>query len=152
MRIDVHDRRGRPRIRIRVDPANPPSVVRTAEPESTAIALVWNQATDDRGQLRRCPVCGHGELFVRRAIPQVTWFAVVVGLGLAAVLFTYGKALSTPALIALALLLVADVLIWRYAPRTIVCYRCDARFSQTPIPQGLKPWDPTKATTREAPR
>jgi len=145
MRIDVHDRRGRPRIRILVDPANPPSVVRTPEPGSTAIALDWDRATDDRGLLRRCPVCGHERLYVRRAIPQITWFAAVVALGLAALLVTYGDELSTPVVVALALLLIADLLIWRFAPRMIVCYRCDAHFRQTPVPRGLGPWDPARA-------
>ena len=145
MRIDIHDQRGRARIRALVDPAHPPSVVRTPEPGSTAIALDWNQATDDRGLLRRCPVCGHDDLYVRRTIPQITWFAAVAGLGLAAVLFTYGQALSTPTLIALALLLIADLLIWRFAPRMIVCYRCDAHFRHTPVPAGLGPWDPALA-------
>lgn len=145
MRIDIHDQQGRARIRILVDPAHPPSVVRTPEPASTAIALDWNQTTDDRGLLRRCPVCGHEGLYVRRSIPQITWFAAVAGLGLAAILFTYGQVLSTPTLIVLVLLLIADLLIWRFAPRMILCYRCDAHFHQTPVPPGLEPWDPTRA-------
>ena len=160
MRIDIHDRRGRPRIRILVDPANPPSVVRTPEPGSTAIALDWNQATDDRGLLRRCVVCGHPELYVRRAIPQITWFAAVVALGLAALLVTYGDELSSPVVATLAVLLLADLLIWRYAPRMLVCYRCDAHFHSTPVPHGITPWDPARAVapgagtpaSREAPR
>ena len=124
-----------------------------------AIALDWNQATDDRGRLRRCPVCGHAELYVRRAIPQITWFAAVVALGLAALLVTYGSRLSVPVVATLAVLLIVDLLIWRFAPRMMVCYRCDAHFHQTPVPRGLSPWNPARAvspsggpsTSREAP-
>ena len=146
MRIDVYDHWSRPRIRIRVDPSSPPSVVRTPDPESTAIALDWNQTLDDRGRLRRCPACGHTVLYVRRALPQkTTWFAAVAALGLAAVLFTYGDTLSTPTLITLGILLAADLLIWRFAPRPLACYRCNAQFRETPVPHGLSAWDPALA-------
>ena len=148
MRIDIHDHRGRPRLRVLVDPANPPSVVH-AGADGPSIALDWNQAIDDEEQLRHCPVCSHPDLYVRRAVPQVTWFAAVVAVGIVVLLFTYGVQLSAPALGGLLLLLVADLLIWRLSPRMLACYRCDAWFRQTPIPADAKPWNAARAPTPE---
>ncbi len=132
-----------------VDPANPPSVVQSIDGQGPAFALDWNQATDDVGQLRRCPVCGHAELYARRTMPQMTWFAAVVALGIVVLLFTYGGHLSPPMLGLLLLLLVVDLVIWRWAPRMLACYRCDAWFSQTPIPRNIGPWDATRALASE---
>ena len=146
MRIEIHDRRRRTRVRVYVDPARPPARVPlagragSADPAGPALVLDWNQTLDDAGRLRRCPVCGGDRLYRRRAVPRLTLFAVVLATGVAVLLLTYGPALSRPVVAGLILLLAADLAIWHFVPEEVGCYRCRARFSGTPVPRQLKTW------------
>ena len=127
MRIHIKDNQGRPRLTVHIDPAQPPTVVQATDHRGPAISLSWDQALDDHGRLRRCPVCGCADLYRRKQVPQLTVFALIVAAALIAMVF-YGFGLSGPALIVLALVLILDLLIYLYARRYLVCYRCGSEF------------------------
>lgn len=152
MRIEIKDNQGKPRLTVHVDPASPPTVVKADDGRGPAISLDWDKALDDEARLRHCPVCSCPDLYVRKLVPQLTVFALIVAAGALSSLF-YGLGQSRPALIVLTLVLAFDLLIWLYAPKTLVCYRCGSEFHQTPIPAGTRPWDATTAERhrREAP-
>ncbi|MEO1236854.1 MAG: hypothetical protein AAFX76_08715 [Planctomycetota bacterium] len=144
MRIDLKDRQGKPRLTLHVDPARPPTVVKTDDGRGPAVSLDWDQALDDKGFLRRCPVCGCPDFYVKKQVPQLTVFALIVAAAVIAMIF-FGFGQSRAALIVLGLVLAVDVLIWLYAERTLVCYRCGAEFRQTPLKRSDRPWDATLA-------
>jgi hypothetical protein len=144
MRIEIKDNQGKPRLTVHVDPSHPPTMVRTDDGRGPAINLDWDRALDDEAQLRHCPVCSCEDLYVRKLVPQLTVFALIVAAGALASLF-YGFGQSRPALIVLALVLGFDLLIWLYAAKALVCYRCGSEFHQTPIPAGRRPWDANTA-------
>ncbi|MFP4144618.1 MAG: hypothetical protein ACLFV3_05700 [Phycisphaeraceae bacterium] len=140
MHIDLRDRNRRPLFQVQADMAHLPTVVRAAGDERRAVHLDWDRAMDDGGRLRRCPACGCGELFVRKRVPQVTVFvAVLLSAAAAMVLFGYGRA--NLAIITLAVVVVADVLIFLFAPRSLVCYRCHSEYRGIPIAAGHSRWD-----------
>ncbi|MEO0514790.1 MAG: hypothetical protein AAF086_05780 [Planctomycetota bacterium] len=140
MRIDIKDNLGNPRLTVHVDPANPPTIVKASDGRGPAISLDWDKTLDDEGNLRQCPVCSCPDFYVKKNVPQLTVFALIVAAAVIAMVF-YGFGLSAPALIVLGLVLGFDLLIYLYAERYLVCYRCASTFHQTPLLPTDKPWD-----------
>ncbi|MEM8738300.1 MAG: hypothetical protein AAGG38_07460 [Planctomycetota bacterium] len=140
MRIDIKDEQGKPRLTVHLDPSHPPTVVKADDGRGPAVTLDWDQALDDKGFLRHCPVCSCPEFYLRKQVPQLTVFALIVAAAvLAMVLFGYGQ--SGPALIVLGLVLAFDILIWLFAERVLICYRCQSEFRQTPLKPTDRGWD-----------
>ncbi|MEM9883495.1 MAG: hypothetical protein AAF800_11305 [Planctomycetota bacterium] len=144
MRIDIKDQHGRPRLTVHLDPADPPAVVKADDGRGPAVSLDWDRALDDEGRLRHCPVCDCPDFYVRKNVPQLTVFALIVAAAVVAMVF-YGFGLSVPALIVLGLVLGVDLLIYLFADRYLVCYRCGSEFRDTPLLPTDRPWNPAIA-------
>lgn len=122
-----------------VDEAQPPSMLHDPANPSREIYLNWSGAIDDEGHLRRCPLCGCEEFFVRKDLPQVTAFVLVlITAAIAVALFAANNLLA--ALLVLVIVTVLDVLIFFFAKRNLVCYRCRSEFAGVPIARNQQPW------------
>lgn len=85
----------------------------------------------ENGGLTGCLSCGHPELYTRRRFPRALGIAVVV---VAAVLAPFTMYVS------LAVAAVIDLVLYRLAPREVVCYACGAvhrGFRETPRHPGF---------------
>jgi len=123
-----------------VDAERPPSVVRTPDGSGREIYLDWEAATDDQGCLRHCPACGCRELFVRKNFPQITGFLFVLAAALVSIiLFAYH--LVIPAMVVLGLVAVIDAVIFLFAGKCLVCYRCRSEYRELPISPKQAGWD-----------
>ena len=140
MRIDLKDVEGRPRLTLHVDRAKPTTVARADDGRGPAITLDWDRAFDDEGHLRHCPVCGCPDLYVRKQVPQLTVFALVLVAAVIAMIF-FGTGLNRPAVVVLLVVLAADVAIYLFAPRMLVCYRCGSEYRDLPLARGRRRWD-----------
>jgi hypothetical protein len=120
MRLEPRDSSGRRLPRIEIDErARPPRV--QIPPTGADLFLRWDEALDDSAALRRCVVCGCTELYVRKNLPQVTPFILVLAFsGVAVALLGYATNPWVNA--ALAVLLVVDALTLVLARRQLVCY------------------------------
>jgi len=143
VRIDICNPRQEPLFTVQVDAEHPPSVVKP--PEGSAhgqeVYLDWDQALDDRGHLRRCPVCGCRELFVRKNFPQVTGLLIVVFAGVVATYLALGKRQVIAAGIVLLTVALIDALIFMFTGKCVVCYRCRSTFRGLPIGRDQRGWE-----------
>lgn len=102
--------------------------------------LQWEKAFDEAGYLRRCPVCGCREVFVRRDFPQKLGMAVVVVAGvIATALFAMNKLYW--AMGVLGATVVIDAIAVLMAKRCLVCHRCRSEFRDTPIAEDHEGFD-----------
>ncbi|MEM1210848.1 MAG: hypothetical protein AAGI68_00985 [Planctomycetota bacterium] len=140
MRIDVKDSTGRRWLTVRVDADRPPTVVRADDGSGVVRTLDWERAVDDQGRLRHCPVCGCEHLYVRRAVPTVVGFALVV---LAAVLglVLLGSGLAWLGLVVFGAMVVVEIGLWLWVERQLVCYRCGSVFRGVPGGDQRRRWD-----------
>jgi hypothetical protein len=139
MRIEPRDASGRRLARIEVDArARPARVQIPGVPQD--VFLRWEGALDDGSSLRRCALCGCGDLYVRKNLPQVTPFVLVLAFaGVAVALLGYS---TNPVIYGLlALLLGIDVLTLALSERQLVCYACGAVYSRLRIARYLRRWD-----------
>lgn len=160
VKIDVHNERRERLFRVEIDAADPPSVVKPPEGAGGAggepaggggeqvgaelpreVYLEWDQAMDDQGRLRRCPVCGCRELFARKDFPQVTGFVIVVLAALVAMWLFVGARQVIAGLGVLAAVALIDAVVYLFAGRCLVCYRCRSEFRDTPIRKGHPGWE-----------
>jgi len=139
MKLDIHSPHQPGAFSAEVDPNDPPSVVRAPGKPARQVYLNWDQAFDDQGHLRRCPVCGCRDLYLKKDFPQLTTFGLVV---LAAVigLVLFGFEQVALAIVVCGLILVADAVIFLFAKRYLVCYQCESSFRQAPIGPHHEPW------------
>ncbi len=143
MRIEPRDASGRRLARIEVDERARPTRVQV--PGVTHdVYLRWDGALDDAASLRRCVLCGCGDVYVRKNFPQVTPFVIVLAFsGAAVALLGYS---TNPVLYALlAVLLGVDVLSLLLSERQVVCYGCGAVYTRLRVARYLRPWDRTIA-------
>lgn len=151
MRIELHDQQRTKIGRIEVDPAIRPTRVAIVD-QNKEVFLHWDTAVDDAGHLRRCVSCGCNDLYRSKAFPQVTGFVVVLAFA-GAVLGAFGSALgpawgfaiTPPVLVAMVLVLVADVAILLFSKQRLVCYQCRTSFHDLPIARYHRRWDRTTA-------
>lgn len=139
MRIELRDSNGRRVSRVEVDERARPARVQLGE-GGQDLFLRWEGALDDASSLRKCVVCGCGELYARKSLPQVTPFVVVLALSGAAVAIL-GYATNPLVVALLVALLVVDVLTLILARRQLVCYGCGATYSALRIARYNRPWD-----------
>lgn len=149
MRIDVRDAEGRRFGRVEVDEAQPPSLVRLADPdrpggEARERYLHWDGALDDAGHLRRCVVCGGGDLYRSKALPQVTPFIVVLAF-VGSIVGLLGYAAHPLVLPALVVLLAIDVGTLALARNRLVCYRCGSVYGRCGIARYHRRWERSEA-------
>jgi len=148
VKIDLRNRDRQRLFRITVDPKAPPSVVRPADAVGLAteaaagrdVYLDWDGAFDDRHHLRRCPACGCRELFARRDFPQVTGFVIVVAAAVCAMAL-FGANEVIAGVIVLGVVVLIDAIIYLFAGRCLVCYRCRTEFRSTPIREDHAGWE-----------
>jgi hypothetical protein len=138
MRIDVCDAQRRRIGRIEVDPARRPTRVRL-ETTNREVFLDWDTALDDAHRLRRCVVCSCNDLFKAKAFPQITGFVVVLAF-VGAILGALGQ-VNTTTLIAMVVVLVADVSILLFSRQRLVCHRCRSSYHGLPIARYHRRWD-----------
>ena len=139
MRIDVRNRRRQRLFSVEIDARHPPPVVKPPD-GGGEVYLDWDQALDDHRKLRRCPVCGCRELFVRKDFPQVTGFWLVVLAALVAmILFGFRQLLLS--LLVLGVVALLDAVIYLFTGRCLVCYRCRSEFRDAPIHPGHAGWE-----------
>ena len=150
MRIELRDERRQRIGRIDVDPALRPTRVSVVG-SSREVFLDWDTAQDDAGHLRRCVVCGCGDLFRQKAFPQVTGFVVILAFA-GAVVGALGYATTPPVLIAMGIVLAGDVAILLFSKRRLVCYRCRTSYHGLPLARYHRSWDSTIADRHPAPR
>lgn len=119
----------------------PPAVLKNSgDAGSGEVYLDWEQAVDDTGGLRRCPVCGCRELFCRKDFPQVTGFVLVATAAvLSMVLFGLRHVLA--GLTVLGAMAAIDGAIYLFTGRCVVCYRCRSEFRGLPIRADHPKWD-----------
>jgi len=152
VKIDLRNRQRQRLFQIVVDPKDPPSVARPSSARTSAattdkatatpkeVYLEWDGAFDDQHHLRRCPACGCRELFARRDFPQVTGFVIVVAAAVCATAL-FGANEVIWGLVLLGLVAVIDAIIFLFAGRCLVCYRCRSEFRQTPIKPDHPGWE-----------
>ena len=140
MRIDLQNSTGQYLGHVVIDLSQPPSRVATSACELTPVDLNWQQALDGQGGLKRCPVCGCRELFVRKDFPQGLGLVLVIAAGLAATgLFIVGWVIwGWAVLVGLALV---DAVVWFVVGRCLVCYRCRSEFRDLAIRRDHCGWD-----------
>lgn len=150
MELEARDPRDRrPLGRASIDPADRPPVVRLAgDGAGEEVFLDWEGALDDAGRLRRCPVCGGGNLFRQRSIPAVTPFVIVLAFA-GMVLALLGYADDPRVLLGLVAVLVTDVALLLLARTWLVCYRCRSRCRGLPIARQHRRWDAEEAARAE---
>jgi len=107
---------------------------------TTDIFLTWDAALDDAGHLRCCVVCGCPDLYHEKAFPQVTAIVVVLAF-VGAVIGILQLATNTPILVAMSVVLTADIGILLFSRRRLVCYRCRSSFHNLPIARYHDRWD-----------
>jgi hypothetical protein len=144
MRIELRDSNGRRLSRVEVDERARPARVPLGDPRQGGapqdLFPRWDEALDDAAALRRCVVCGCGELYVRKNLPQVTPFILVLAFsGVAVALLGYATNPWVNA--ALAVLLAVDALTLVLARRQLVCYGCGAVYHRVRIARYMRPWD-----------
>ncbi|MEX0777250.1 MAG: hypothetical protein WD042_16220 [Phycisphaeraceae bacterium] len=140
MRIDLRNLQRKRLFQVTVDTATPPPIVKAPEGHGQDVYLEWSSAFDDHGHLRRCPVCGCRELFVRKDFPQVTGFILVVLAALLSMVL-FGIRQVFAAVVVLMVLVLVDAVIYFFAGRCLVCYRCRSEFRQLPIREDHPGWD-----------
>jgi len=160
VKIDLRNRRRERLFQVEVDPRDPPSVVKhpsaAAVPAVTTSAdaaerptgatatqdiyLHWDGAFDDQHHLRRCPACGCRELFARKDFPQITGFAIVVAAAVIAMAL-FGANEVIWGVIVLGLVVLIDAIIYLFAGKCLVCYRCRTEFRGTPIRPDHPAWE-----------
>lgn len=140
MQLKNHQGQSLPRMEINV--SQPPRMVpdTAAAQPGKEMYLQWDGALDDEGHLRQCPACGCRELFVRKLVPQVTAFVLIVLAAAISVAFFAADKVGS-SIVVLLVVIVVDVLIYFFSPRTLVCYRCRSQYSQLPIALTQKSWD-----------
>ena len=140
LKLDIRDPDRRYRFSAEVDLSNPPALLHPPQPENPeALYLQWDQAIDDAGHLRRCPVCGCRDLYQRKDMPQLTGFAaILLGGALAITLFGFDQALLAVVLFLIVALF--DALIFFKAKRCLTCYHCVSTFRDAPISPHQKSW------------
>jgi hypothetical protein len=138
MRIDVRDANQRTIGRIEVDPARRPTRVRV-DGTDREVFLDWDTALDDGHRLRRCVVCGCNDLFRVKAFPQITGFVVVLAFA-GAIVGALGP-VDTLTLIAMVVVLLADVSILLFTRQRLVCHRCRSSYHGLPIARYHRRWD-----------
>lgn len=124
---------------VEVDAKQPPGIIRDAGDPSREVFLDWAGAIDDQGHIRKCPVCECTEFFVRKNLPQVTAFVLVLIAAAIAVAF-YAADNLLAALLVLGTVVIVDLLIFFFAGRNVICYQCRTEFSQIPIAKNQQPW------------
>lgn len=139
MRIELRDEKRRRVGRIEVDPAARPTRVHVQDGDRE-LFLDWDTALDDAGHLRRCVVCGCPDLFRAKAFPQVTGFVIVLAFA-GATLGALGLATTPPVLIAMVLVLAADLAILLLSRQRLVCHRCRTSYHDLPIARYHRRWD-----------
>jgi hypothetical protein len=149
VRIDLRNLKREPLFTATVDNKDPASVVKPPEPSGAGaeggsgqeVYLNWDGALDDRGHLRRCPVCGCRELFTRKDFPQVTGFVIVVAAAVIAMVLFVGFRQVLAGVAILAAVAIVDLLIYFFTGRLLVCYRCRSEFRDVPIGSEQRGWD-----------
>lgn len=139
MRVSVNDPHREPLGRFTIDEnARPGSVA--LEGSHRRINLQWEGALDDRGRLRRCPVCGCREIFKRYDFPQRLGLALVIATAAGAVLLLLLWQVIWAMLLLLAAVVV-DRIIYVFTGQCLVCYRCRSEFRDLVIDDSHEPWD-----------
>ncbi|MFA9480418.1 hypothetical protein ACERK3_19285 [Phycisphaerales bacterium AB-hyl4] len=152
MRIDLRNEQRDRLFTVYVDLEDPPAVVRPPNAVGGSKAhLDWDRALDDERHLRRCPVCGCPDLFLRKQMPQVTGFVLII---LAAVVAMVLLGIGEVGLAVLILVLVGavDVAIYFFTRRVLVCYRCRSEFSGMPMSRRHGKWEKTTGEKYPPPR
>ena len=143
MRIEPRDNFGRRLPRFEVDERARPARVQSAS-GSPDIFLRWDESIDDAGALRRCVLCSCNDLYVRKNMPRLTPFVVVLAFcGSTVALLGY----ATNPLIygVLATVLLVDILTLVLATRQLVCYGCGAVYTALLIARYHHRWERTVA-------
>lgn len=123
-----------------VDARRPATVVKDPSGERPDVALTWDAAIDDRGFLRRCPVCGCRELFVRKDFSQPVGMLIVLLAAITAAILFFYRAFYV-AMAALFGVAIIDAAIYLLVGKCLVCYRCRSEFRDTPIGKDHAGWD-----------
>lgn len=144
MRIQVRNSAGETIFGFDVNPSSPPTVVKSPHPERPTITLDWDRALDDQKHLRRCPVCGCNDLFVRKELPQVTALVAIV-LAAVVAMVLLGLQQVWWAIGVLVVVAALDLGIFLFAKRVLECYRCRSVFRDVPVPRGHPRWEAATA-------
>ena len=139
VRIKLRNLERQPLFRVDVDAHQRPAVVKAADGARECF-LHWDQATDDQGHLRRCPVCGCADLFVRKDFRQVTGFVLIVLAALGSMVLL-GRRRIAAAIIVLAVVALLDAAIFLFTGRCLVCYQCRSEFRRLPIGRDHPTWE-----------
>ncbi len=124
---------------VEIDLANRPTRVHIDEADRD-VFLNWEGAVDDAGQLRKCLACGCSDMYAEKAFPQVTGFVVVLAFTGAA-LGLLGNDVPPPVLVAMTLVLIADVAILVFSRVRLVCYQCRSIYRDLTIARYHRSWD-----------
>ncbi|AMV37413.1 hypothetical protein [Planctomyces sp. SH-PL62] len=83
-------------------------------------------AFDAEGGVVGCPLCGAGDLYVRKDFPQALGLAIVLaGFAVSTVFWYDERPLSAYLVLGSSLLL--DMVLYRWVPDVAVCYRCSSQ-------------------------
>ncbi len=148
MRLELRDSQRMPLGRATLDLEERPT--RTGTSTGREVFLNWDRAVDDSGQLRRCIVCGAGDLFHEKAFPQITPLVVVLAFA-GAIVGIFGLVTNIPVLLGMVLVLLLDLGILLFSRRRLVCYGCRTSYHDLPIARYHRRWDRQKAERYPAP-
>ena len=140
MRIAVRNLRHERLCWVEVNVKNRPSVAKPVDGDGPDVYLHWDQAVDDDHRLRRCLVCGCRELFARKDFPQVTGLLIVVLAALVAMIL-FGTQRVGAGFVVLGLVALIDLVIYVFARRCLVCYRCRSEFRDLAIRREHPGWE-----------
>jgi hypothetical protein len=102
--------------------------------------LNWDRVLDDKGHLRRCPVCGCEEFYRCKGFPRLAALGALVFAGVLATALLGLRAVIA-GVIVLAVVLALDLLIVVFARWRLVCYGCRTEFSDVPMNVTPARWD-----------
>ncbi len=143
MQIDVRNLQHHRLFTAQVDLDQPPDVIESSVAgtgDRTKIHLDWAQAIDDHNHLKRCPLCGCEELFVRKDFPQAIGFIIVLlAAVIAMIMFATRQVLE--GFLVLGLVALIDAIIYLFSGRCLVCYRCRSEYRDLQIPRDHPGWE-----------
>lgn len=140
MKITIRNRERELLFTAEVDARRPVTVIKDPAGRKADVALTWDAAIDDRGFLRRCPVCGCRELFVRKDFSQPVGLLIVALAAITAAILFFLRAFYT-AIAALFGVAIVDAAIYLLVGKCLVCYRCRSEFRNTTIGKDHAWWD-----------
>ena len=109
-----------------IDAAGTPAAIRCGRCGRDLALTVTDAERADRA-VDRCPVCGGADFYARKDFdPKLGLMVVIIGAGISAIFYWFGRDLIAYSILAAAALL--DLVVYGRLKDVTVCYRCHSEF------------------------